>query len=70
MEIPKNFEEAYHELTQIAKEIEDQTVSVDVLADKVQRASELIAFCQNKLKKTETTVNEIVGKIDQSDSVR
>lgn len=58
------YESAYNELLQIAKEIEDESVSVDVLAEKVKRASELIAFCQSKLKTAEGDVNKIIEQMD------
>ncbi|HNP99137.1 MAG TPA: exodeoxyribonuclease VII small subunit, partial [Bacteroidia bacterium] len=53
METPLTYESAYAELKQIAVEIEDETVSVDTLAEKVKRASELIQFCQSRLRATE-----------------
>ena len=43
------YDEAYTELQQIAKEIEDESVSIDVLGEKVKRASELIEFCPDLL---------------------
>jgi exodeoxyribonuclease VII small subunit len=58
------YEEAYVELLQIASEIEEESVSVDVLATKVKRASELINFCQNKLKATEKDVLNIIQKME------
>lgn len=61
------YESAYNELAQIAKEIEDESVSVDVLAEKVKRASELIAFCQKKLKTAEGDVNRIIDQINNDD---
>lgn len=61
------YESAYNELAQIAKEIEDESVSVDVLAEKVKRASELIAFCQKKLKTAEGDVNKIIDQINNDD---
>lgn len=64
MEKNLNYETAYVELAQIAKEIETESVSVDVLAEKVKRASELIAFCQTKLRSTETEVNKIIKQMD------
>jgi exodeoxyribonuclease VII small subunit len=64
MEQNLTYESAYAELAQIASEIEDESVSVDVLADKVKRASELIAFCQKKLKSTETEVNKIITQME------
>jgi len=59
------YEAAYRELTDIAKEIETESVTVDVLAEKVKRASELVSFCQAKLKATETEVNKIIGQMEQ-----
>ena len=58
------YEAAYAELKQIAAEIENESVSVDVLAEKVKRASELIAFCQNKLRSTEQEVNNIIKQME------
>ena len=60
------YEEAYKELAQIASEIETESVSVDVLAQKVKRASELITFCQAKLKSTEVEVNKIIAQMEGS----
>lgn len=61
-----NYETAYNELTEIAKEIEMESVSVDVLAEKVKRASELIEFCQHKLRATENEVNKIIKQIENT----
>lgn len=61
------YESAYAELAQIARDIENETVSVDVLAEKVKRAAELIAFCQKKLKSTETEVNKIISQMEKTD---
>ena len=44
---------AMAELTSIAEAMENETISVDDLSQKVKRAQELIAFCQAKLKTTE-----------------
>lgn len=58
------YESAYKELTEIALEIETESVSVDVLAEKVKRASNLIEFCQAKLRATETEVNKIIRQME------
>ena len=58
------YELAYSELRKIASEIENETVSVDVLAEKVKRASELISFCQGKLRATEQNVNNIIKEME------
>ena len=66
MEQNLTYEEAYNELKQIAREIENESVSVDVLAHKVKRASQLITFCQTKLKSTESEVNKIISQMESS----
>lgn len=66
MEANLTYESAYRELAEIAKEIETESVSVDVLAQKVKRASELITFCQAKLKSTETEVNKIIEQMEKA----
>ncbi|SDL78471.1 Exodeoxyribonuclease VII small subunit [Pedobacter sp. ok626] len=58
------YESAYKELAEIAQEIETEAVSVDVLAEKVKRASDLIEFCQTKLRATETEVNKIIKQME------
>lgn len=68
MEQILTYEDAYKELAQIAKEIETESVSVDVLAQKVKRASELITFCQAKLKSTESEVNKIIAQMENTTS--
>lgn len=61
MENNLTYELAYAELATIAEEIENETISVDELAAKVKRASELIQFCQTKLRATEGEVAAIIG---------
>lgn len=68
METNLTYESAYKELAQIAKEIENESVTVDVLAQKVKRASELITFCQTKLKNTESEVNKIISQLESNKS--
>ena len=60
------YEKAYAELAAIAAEIENETISVDVLAIKVKRAADLITFCQTKLKSTEQDVNKIIAQMENS----
>jgi exodeoxyribonuclease VII small subunit len=57
MEIIKNYETALSELKTIVSKIENDSVSVDELTKKVERASELIKYCKTVLTKTETEVN-------------
>ena len=65
MEENLNYELAYAELAEITREIENESVSVDVLADKVKRAAELIQFCQDRLRSTEQEVNKIISNMEK-----
>lgn len=67
MEQTQTYEEAYKELSEIALEIENDTISVDQLAAKVKRASELIKLCQSRLREAETEVNNIITQMDEAD---
>ena len=64
MENNLTYEGAMEELKEIALQIDNESVTVDVLAEKVKRASELIEFCQSKLKTTEMEINQIIKKMD------
>jgi exodeoxyribonuclease VII small subunit len=66
MEKNLTYEQAYKQLKQIALEIENETISVDVLAEKVKKAAELITFCQEKLRSTETEVNKIISNMENT----
>ena len=65
MDQQTSYESAYAELQKIAREIETETVSVDVLAERVKRAAELISFCQDKLRKTEMEVGKIIEQMEK-----
>lgn len=58
------YDQAYKELKQIAEALNTETITVDVLAEKVKRASVLIQLCQNKLKTTEEEVNAILKQME------
>jgi len=57
------YESAYAELDKIYQEINNEQVSVDLLAEKVKRAATLIQFCQSRLRATEDEINKILSGI-------
>lgn len=57
------YEDAYAELQRVIAEIERGEISVDVLAEKVKRATTLIRFCKEKLKSTEMDVQKILEEL-------
>lgn len=58
--------EAFDELQQIVRDIEEGEIGVDLLSVKVKRASELIRICKNKLTSTESDVNKILEELENS----
>ncbi len=60
-----NYARAFEELQAIVTEIELGQITVDILSEKVKRASELIAICKAKLTSTEEDVNQILKELDQ-----
>ena len=60
------YSQASTELDAILEEIETGTANIDVLSERVERASTLIKFCREKLAGTELRVNEIVDGLRPS----
>lgn len=58
------YTEAFDELQQIVRDIEEGEIGVDQLSAKVKRASELIRICKNKLTSTEGDVNKILEELE------
>ncbi|MDD2243496.1 MAG: exodeoxyribonuclease VII small subunit [Dysgonamonadaceae bacterium] len=54
---------AKKELDLIVKSIESGELDVDLLTEKVKRASELIIFCKEKLTKTDSELQKILDQI-------
>jgi exodeoxyribonuclease VII small subunit len=59
-----NYTEAFEELQQIVSEIEEGTISIDDLSEKVKRAALLIKICKAKLTSTEEDVNQILKELE------
>lgn len=59
-----NYADAFEELRIIVSEIEQGFISVDLLSEKVKRASKLIKICKTKLSSTEEDVNKILKELE------
>ena len=57
------YSEAKNELEQIVLSIESGELDVDALTEKVKRAAWLIAFCKEKLTKTDSELQKILNEI-------
>jgi exodeoxyribonuclease VII small subunit len=58
------YTEAIEELETIVSEIENASIGVDELSEKVKRAAELIKFCRSKLTATEKEVGSILKNLE------
>ena len=59
------YSQAIGELEKIINEIEAESVDVDVLAEKVKRATYLIKFCKSNLRTTEEEVKKVLSEIEE-----
>ncbi|MFQ5901998.1 MAG: exodeoxyribonuclease VII small subunit [Thermodesulfobacteriota bacterium] len=59
------YSKAVTELESIVNQIEGEEIDVDVLTEKVKRASFLIKFCKTKLKCTEDEVKKLLTDLDE-----
>jgi exodeoxyribonuclease VII small subunit len=60
-----SYTEAYEELQHIVSELEQGEISIDLLSEKVKRASELIAVCKQKLYATELDVKQVLKTLNE-----
>lgn len=50
MEATITFDNAFADLEKLVLEIEDENIQLDVLAEKVKQANQLIKYCETKLR--------------------
>jgi exodeoxyribonuclease VII small subunit len=62
---PASYRAAADELEQILADLDDDHLDVDVLAGKVRRAAQLIAFCRSRISSARMEVEQIVADLDQ-----
>lgn len=55
-----SYTDAFEELQEIVKKMENADITVDELSDKIRRASFLIKICKDKLLQTEEEINAII----------
>ncbi len=60
------YSKAIREIEEILKYIESQEVDVDILVEKVKRATELIHFCKNKLRTAEEELHKTLQGLEES----
>lgn len=58
------YTDAFEQLKNIVKQMENADISVDDLAENLKTASKLIAICKDKLTKTENEVNKAISELE------
>jgi exodeoxyribonuclease VII small subunit len=59
------YNEAITEIQQILEEVETEKIDIDLLSEKIKRATELIEVCKNKLKKTDEEIEALLKSVDK-----
>ncbi len=62
--VPSGYAEAIEELESILREIEDDDVDVDLLAERVSRAAGLIEFCRDRIVAARAAVDDATADPD------
>jgi len=60
----QSYAQAYDELKKILEDLESGDADVDKLSAKVKQASELLEYCQGRLKGAEIEVKKVVKKLE------
>ena len=60
-----SYKQALEELEKIVDEIENGEIDVDLLAEKVKRATFLSQICKSKLKKTQEELDKLLSEIEK-----
>ena len=63
------YADAMAELELILDELESDQLDVDVLADRVRRASELLTLCRDRISRAQADVDKIVADLDEFEVV-
>lgn len=65
---PKGYAEAMREVESILSELDSNTIDIDVLSAKVERASFLIQWCNDRISATQMTVDSLVASLAIDDA--
>jgi exodeoxyribonuclease VII small subunit len=63
------YAESITELEDILEELEGDQLDVDVLAERVRRASELVKVCRERISRAQADVDAIVAELDEFEGV-
>ncbi len=59
------YKDAIEEIDSILAEIENESIDVDLLTEKVKRATVLIKYCKDKLKNTDDEIRNVLEDFEK-----
>ncbi len=59
------YEAAKTALDKIIRDIQQENISIDLLADKIKQAQELTKYCQAKLRNIELEIKSLIGEEEE-----
>ena len=62
----ETYSQAMERLEKIVRQIDNNELEIDVLAEKIKEANEIIAFCTEKLTKADDEVEKLLQERQQS----
>ena len=62
----ETYSQAMERLEKIVRQIDNNELEIDVLAEKIKEANEIIAFCTEKLTKADLEVEKLLQERQQS----
>lgn len=65
MDDTPSYKDAIEEIDSIVGEIENESIDIDALAEKVKRAAYLIKYCKTKLKHTDNEVKKVLKEFEK-----
>ncbi len=69
-EVELGYADAVAELARILAVLDDDSIDVDILADQVARAAELITLCRDRINAARLKVDRVVADLDESPADR
>lgn len=63
----ESYSQAMARLEEIVRQIDDNQLEIDQLADKIKEANEIIAFCSDKLTKADQEIEKLLVEKQKSE---
>lgn len=63
----ETYSQAMARLEEIVRQIDDNQLEIDQLADKIKEANEIIAFCSDKLTKADQEIEKLLVEKQKSE---